>query len=123
MLLSRVINSDSAIEKDCLEPQEIRRDAVLARLADDDREISEQDIATILDDFRHDGDVHRALIARERLPADIVERLIRLVGRDADLDDLLRRHAVAGSLPEGRRTVRTRPNWWQSGLLGGRGGS
>ncbi len=75
--------------------------------------IQEQDLATILDDFRHDQKIHRAVIARQHLPATIVERLVRLVARSADINELLRRHAVPEAFPVDLRSVRSRPNWWR----------
>ncbi len=89
------------------------QDDVLSRLGDGDRAVPEQELAAILDAFRHDNEIHRALIARPNLPPSIIHRLVRLVERDADLNDLLRRHAVPGSLPVDLRSIRPRPEWWR----------
>lgn len=95
------------------------REAVLARLGEPNREIPEREYGEILDAFRHDREVHHALIGRDSLPVAIVERLIRLVESNDDLEALVRRHAVAGTPSDGWRSVRTRPDWWRAAVFGG----
>ena len=89
-----------------------KRDTILSSLEDQNRDIPERELATILDAFRHDRKIHRTLIARPHLPASIVDRLVRLVARDTELNDLLQRHAVPESFPADLRSVRSRPHWW-----------
>lgn len=89
------------------------RDATLSRLSDKSCEIPDVALAAILDAYRHDRRVHRALIARPALPEAIVLRLIRLVARRSDLDNLLARHAPAAPVTADLRAARLRPGWWR----------
>lgn len=109
---AQTVEPGLATQSDTLGQAE-RRDAVLSWLGEGDQEIPEQDIASILDAFRHDHKIHRTLIARRHLPATIVDRLVRLVASQDDVNDLLRRHGAPGSPPVDVRSVRSRPGWWR----------
>jgi hypothetical protein len=95
------------------DPTNSSRDAVLSRLSDEDQNIQEQDLASILDAFRHDQKIHRSLIARQHLPESIVERLVRLLACSTDVNELVRRHSKSEAFTVDLRSVRSRPDWWR----------
>lgn len=88
------------------------RQRVLGLLADASADIAEDDYAAILDNFRHETRIHRALIGRAELPFAVVARLIRLVAGEADVQELIQRHGTPHLPMDWRRSTRSRPDWW-----------
>jgi len=89
------------------------RTTILCSISDGSRPFPENWLNAVLDRYRHDVEVQRALLARDDLPLSIVERLGRLVTDPGDLDRLRNQLVVRNAEDSiDPRSVRCRPDWW-----------